>query len=229
MIAGFETAEAGGNIANLFFSLCLIFCGVLANPDTMPRFWIFMYRVSPFTYIVSGLLSVAVANSEVRCASNEFLHFDPLNGTCAEFMRNYINGTTIPGLGRIPGAGGYLRPDTESSRAHTPTTTTGGGIWAHLCIHYFQHHRRPLCIWAVRVPKKKLGGKDAAAGAGAGAARASASNEKGKMQREKGEVEGLTTAVLGTSVAGSDAPMTTTTEGEGERAKRRTSGDEVVR
>lgn len=248
MIAGFETAEAGGNIANLFFSLCLIFCGVLANPDTMPRFWIFMYRVSPFTYIVSGLLSVAVANSEVRCASNEFLHFDPLNGTCAEFMRNYINGTTIPGLGRIPGAGGYLRPDTESSRsncAFCPIKDTNiflqgahanyNDRWRNFGLIFvyiiFNIIAALFVYWAVRVPKKKLGGKDAAAGvgAGAGAARASASNEKGKMQREKGEVEGLTTAVLGTSVAGSDAPMTTTTEGEGERAKRRTSGDEVVR
>lgn len=45
IIAGFETAEAGGNIANLLFTLCLIFCGVLATSDSLPRFWIFM--VSP--------------------------------------------------------------------------------------------------------------------------------------------------------------------------------------
>jgi ABC-type multidrug transport system permease subunit/ABC-type multidrug transport system ATPase subunit len=91
IIAGFETAEAGGNIANLLFSLCLIFCGVLATPDTMPRFWIFMYRVSPFTYLVSAMLSTAVANTDVYCAANEFLHFAPPNGlTCAEYMEPYI-------------------------------------------------------------------------------------------------------------------------------------------
>lgn len=28
-----------GNLANLIFSLCLIFCGVLATPDVFPRFW----------------------------------------------------------------------------------------------------------------------------------------------------------------------------------------------
>ncbi|TLS21522.1 uncharacterized protein PpBr36_10217 [Pyricularia pennisetigena] len=252
MIAGFETAEAGGNIANLFFSLCLIFCGVLANPDTMPRFWIFMYRVSPFTYIVSGLLSVAVANSEVRCANNEFLHFDPVNGTCAEFMKNYINGITIPNGPKIPGAGGYLRPDTESSRsdcAFCPIKDTNiflqgahasyDNRWRNFALIFayivFNIIAALFVYWAVRVPKKKLGGKKkagdaaAAAGAGAGTARASSSNEKAKMQREKGEVEGLTSAVLGTSVAGSDAPMTTTTEGEGEKAKRRPSGEEIVR
>jgi ABC-type multidrug transport system permease subunit/ABC-type multidrug transport system ATPase subunit len=91
IIAGFETAEAGGNIANLLFSLCLIFCGVLATPDTLPRFWIFMYRVSPFTYLVSAMLSTAVANTDVYCAANEFLHFAPPNGlTCAEYMEPYI-------------------------------------------------------------------------------------------------------------------------------------------
>lgn len=42
IIAGFETAEAGGNIANLMFTLCLIFCGVLATSSSLPRFWIFM-------------------------------------------------------------------------------------------------------------------------------------------------------------------------------------------
>ena len=44
IIAGFETAEAGGNLANLMFTLCLIFCGVLAQPNTLPRFWIFMCK-----------------------------------------------------------------------------------------------------------------------------------------------------------------------------------------
>ncbi|KAI6361803.1 ZEB2-regulated ABC transporter 1 [Pyricularia grisea] len=250
MIAGFETAEAGGNIANLFFSLCLIFCGVLANPDTMPKFWIFMYRVSPFTYIVSGLLSVAVANSEVRCANNEYLHFDPLNGTCGEFMKNYINGVDIPGVGKVPGAGGYLRPGSESSRSDCSYCTikdtnvflvgshaSYNDRWRNFALIFayiaFNIIGALFVYWAVRVPKKKLGGKNgadaAAAGAGAGATRASTSNEKAKMQREKGEVEGLTSAVLGTSVAGSDAPMTTTTEGDGEKAKRKTSGEEVVR
>ena len=42
IIAAVETAEAGGNIANLLFSLTLVFCGVLATPEQFPGFWIFM-------------------------------------------------------------------------------------------------------------------------------------------------------------------------------------------
>jgi len=99
MIAGFETAEAGGNIANLLFTLCLIFCGVLANPDSLPRFWIFMYHISPFTYLASAMLSVGVANTDVICAANEYLRFKPTNSsTCAEYLGPYMQL-----------AGGYLQ------------------------------------------------------------------------------------------------------------------------
>ncbi|KAJ5461184.1 uncharacterized protein N7458_002736 [Penicillium daleae] len=99
IIAGLETAEAGGNVANLLFMLCLIFCGVLASPSTFPHFWIFMYRVSPFTYMVQGMMTTAVANTDVVCASNELLHFAPPTGqTYGQYMQDYINA-----------AGGYLQ------------------------------------------------------------------------------------------------------------------------
>jgi ABC-type multidrug transport system permease subunit len=90
VIAGIDSAETGGNLANLMFSLCLIFCGVLAQPSDFPRFWIFMYRISPFTYMVSGMLSVGLANSVVQCAENELIHFDPRpNQTCGEYIADW--------------------------------------------------------------------------------------------------------------------------------------------
>ena len=90
LVAGIESAETAGNIGQLCFSLCLVFCGILASPDVFPRFWIFVYRVSPFTYLVSGMISTAVANSDVVCSSIEILRFQPTNGqACGEFMANY--------------------------------------------------------------------------------------------------------------------------------------------
>jgi len=67
MIAGIADAETGGNLANLLFSLSLIFCGVLASPTSLPRFWIFMYRFGhpiplterPRDLLTSLLLSLA--------------------------------------------------------------------------------------------------------------------------------------------------------------------------
>lgn len=105
IIAGIESVEAASNIGNMMFSFSLIFCGVLASPDVFPRFWIFMYRVSPFTYIVDGLLSVGIANTVVECADVEYLHFDPPSGqTCSQYLANYIDGV-----------GGYLTAATENA------------------------------------------------------------------------------------------------------------------
>ncbi|KAK6214927.1 ABC transporter cdr4 [Colletotrichum tabaci] len=101
-IAITDTAEAGGNLANVLFMMCLLFCGVLASPETMPGFWIFMYRVSPFTYLVSAILSTGLANSQVTCSSNEYIHFNPpANETCEDYMSNYIGAM-----------GGYLEDPT---------------------------------------------------------------------------------------------------------------------
>ena len=123
VIAAFETAEAGGNVANILFMMCLIFCGVLANPDSMPRFWIFMYRVSPFSYLVSSMLSTAVANTAAYCADNEFLHFDPVSGqNCDQYMDSYINGNATLGLNA---AGGYLtNPSATENCEYCPIGDT---------------------------------------------------------------------------------------------------------
>lgn len=84
--------------------LSLIFCGVLARPDSLPGFWIFMYRVSPLTYFVEGLLSTGVANQQVRCADNEFLRFQaPAGQDCGAYLEPYIQN-----------AGGYLRSNASS-------------------------------------------------------------------------------------------------------------------
>ena len=91
IIAGVDGAENGGNLANLFFTLCLIFCGVLASPDVFPRFWIFVYRLSPLTYLMSAMISTGVANSKAVCSSLELLTFQSDGGmTCGEYMADYI-------------------------------------------------------------------------------------------------------------------------------------------
>ncbi|KAK7397865.1 Multidrug resistance protein [Neonectria punicea] len=159
IIAGFETADAGANIANLLFMLCLIFCGVLATSDSLPRFWIFMYRVSPFSYLVSGMLSVAVANIDVVCASNEILSFAPPdNQTCIQFMGDYIDAV-----------GGYLVDEANRTMCEfctiSDTNTFLAGVGAYykdrwrnfglLWIYVFFNMGAALVVyWLVRMPKK---------------------------------------------------------------------------
>lgn len=64
-----------------------------------------MYRVSPFTYFFSGVLSVGLGNSQISCAPEELLRFappPPLN--CSTYLTPYIEAS-----------GGYLTPDSMGS------------------------------------------------------------------------------------------------------------------
>ncbi|CEJ91209.1 Putative ATP-binding cassette transporter ifT1 [[Torrubiella] hemipterigena] len=126
IIAGFETAEGGGNIANLMFTLCLIFCGVLSTKDQLPGFWSFMLVVSPFRYLVSGMLATAVANTNVVCAENEIL---PIllpsgMGTCKEYLSRLINGTTV---------NGHFFPGSHGTVANPDATFTAEGTHCLYC------------------------------------------------------------------------------------------------
>lgn len=78
------------------FSLILTFNGVLQSPDNLPGFWLFMWRVSPLTYIVGGLAATTLHEREVRCAENELAVFDaPQGQTCGQYLAEYL--TQAPG------------------------------------------------------------------------------------------------------------------------------------
>ncbi|OSS53650.1 hypothetical protein B5807_01076 [Epicoccum nigrum] len=175
VIAGLDSAETGGNIANLMFSLCLVFCGVLATPASFPRFWIFMYRLSPFTYLVSGLLATGLARSTVHCAENEFVAFQPPQGsTCGAYMADYIKG-----------AGGYIvDPKATENCSFCAVESTDvflaqlssnyddvwrnfGILWVYVIFNIFA---ALALYWLIRMPKnkkEKADDKEAAASKGA--------------------------------------------------------------
>ncbi|PWY68618.1 ABC drug exporter AbcA [Aspergillus heteromorphus CBS 117.55] len=159
MIAAFDAAENAGNLGSFLLLLCLLFCGVLATPAQLPGFWIFMYRVSPFTYLVSGMLSVGIANTKVTCADNEYLHFDPVNGTCGEYMQPYISS-----------AGGYLEdsaatsgcsfcPIAETNAFLRSVSSSYSDIWRNFGLMWvfilFNILAACLLYWWVRVPRVK--------------------------------------------------------------------------
>ncbi len=133
---------------------------VLVAPDALPGFWIWMYRISPFNYLVSGMLSVAVADTAVVCADNEFLRFEPANGmSCLAYMEPYINDV-----------GGYLEDsDSTSPCTFCPQSSTNkflasvganyadawrnfGIMWAYIV---FNIVGAVFIYWVARVPKNK--------------------------------------------------------------------------
>ncbi|TGO54860.1 hypothetical protein BCON_0101g00320 [Botryotinia convoluta] len=170
IIAGVDTAENAGNIANLMFSLCLIFCGVLATPTALPKFWIFMYRVSPFTYLVSGMMSTGLANTEVVCDAIEYLHFNPPSSqTCGEYLNPYISV-----------AGGYLNNPEAMTNCEFCSIKDTNVFLAAVNSHYSDVWRNWGLLWVyiafniagaigmywlVRVPKGASQGEDNEEGA----------------------------------------------------------------
>ncbi|KAG4442031.1 hypothetical protein IFR05_002499 [Cadophora sp. M221] len=161
VIAAIETAETGGNIANLMFSLTLVFCGVLASPDVFPRFWIFMYRISPFTYLVDGMLSVGIANTNVVCSTTELRNFQAPSGmTCGEYMNDWIS---------TQARGGYLQDANATGSCNFCALDSTNQFLAALSSNYdnrwrnfgfmwiyivFNAFAAVGLYWLVRVPKK---------------------------------------------------------------------------
>lgn len=205
-IAAVNTAEEGGNIANLAFMLCLVFCGVLVSPEAMPGFWIFMYRLSPFTYIIDGMLSTAVSGTSVICAENEYLHFNPaLAGqTCGEYLADYVSAV-----------GGYILDSNATENcsycqiAETDTFLNAvnsnpqhmwrnwGIIWAYIVFNIFG---AVFFYWLGRVPKNRGHGKKET-GTPSATTEGSIMEQPTDMGREKGVESGATTNVSQPSTA----------------------------
>lgn len=73
------------------FSFTVSFCGVMQPKQLMPRFWLFMYRISPYTYLIDTFVSLVMHDKPVTCQSSEFAVFHTYETqTCGEYMAEYI-------------------------------------------------------------------------------------------------------------------------------------------
>lgn len=98
-------APSAAVLTALLFSFMIAFCGILQPLSQMPGFWTFMYKVSPHTYFVQGLLGVAVHDRPVICQPHEFNIFQPPTGlTCVEFAGPFVSAV-----------GGYLNNPSSTS------------------------------------------------------------------------------------------------------------------
>ncbi|KAE8379057.1 ABC-2 type transporter-domain-containing protein [Aspergillus bertholletiae] len=96
IIAALPDAETAGAIVTLLFSMVLAFNGIMQTPEALPGFWIFMYRVSPFTYWVGGIAATQMHDREIKCSDTEISIFNPPRGTaCGQYLKEYL--ATAPG------------------------------------------------------------------------------------------------------------------------------------
>lgn len=158
-IAGTESAESGSNLAGLLFTLSLLFCGVLANGSQL-GWWIWMNRVSPFTYFVGGMLSTGVANTAVTCSDIEFLTINPPSGqTCGVYLNDFVTAAKST----------LVNPQASSDCQVCLLSTTNqflemigvsygqrwrnfGLLWGYILFNVFG---AIFLYWLLRVPKKK--------------------------------------------------------------------------
>lgn len=91
VVAAMPDTQSAGAIIVLLFSMMLSFNGVLLSPTALPGFWIFMYRVSPLTYWVGGIVATILHDRPIQCSKVELSVFDPPAGqTCGEYLAPYL-------------------------------------------------------------------------------------------------------------------------------------------
>ncbi|KKK25949.1 ABC drug exporter AtrF [Aspergillus rambellii] len=77
----------------LVVSILLLFCGVFVPYTQLNVFWKYwLYYLNPFNYVVSGMLTFGIWGADVTCNEDEYAVFDPLNGTCQDYLSQYMNG-----------------------------------------------------------------------------------------------------------------------------------------
>lgn len=110
-----------------------IFCsnGVL-QPFSQLGWWQWMYHLSPYTYVIEGLLGQALGRQSITCSDVELVTLNPPSGqTCSQYMSNYISA-----------AGGYLtNGDATSNCEFCSTATTDQFLEASFNISYAHRWR----------------------------------------------------------------------------------------
>ncbi|KAL3471633.1 ABC-2 type transporter-domain-containing protein [Aspergillus californicus] len=90
-VAAIGEPAVAAMLATLMFGLSFLFNGVMQPPSQLPGFWIFMYRVSPFTYYIGGISGAALHGRAITCNDVELNVFDPpVGSTCGGYMAEYI-------------------------------------------------------------------------------------------------------------------------------------------
>lgn len=76
----------------IFFLFVVSFCGVVVPYQAMPYFWrSWMYWLTPFTYLLEGMLALVTHNIPVVCDQNELATFSaPPGETCDSYAGPYV-------------------------------------------------------------------------------------------------------------------------------------------
>ncbi|KAL4903558.1 hypothetical protein BDW74DRAFT_185970 [Aspergillus multicolor] len=141
IVAGAATAEVGAIIALVLYCMCLIFCGVMASPSALPAFWLFMYRASPLTYLLGGMLAAGLARTPVTCTSLELIAVQippsaSTNETCGTYLAPYM---------QLAGGEVYNPDSTET--CHFCPMASSDAFLASVAVKYSERWRDFGLMW----------------------------------------------------------------------------------
>ncbi|KZT04946.1 pleiotropic drug resistance ABC transporter [Laetiporus sulphureus 93-53] len=124
-------AQISALVFSFLFSFVLSFDGVL-QPYRELGWWQWMYRLSPFTYLIEGMVGQAMGNTPIRCSSTELVNLNPPSGqTCSEYMSTYISNY-----------GGYItNGDATSGCQYCEFSTADAFLETSFNIFYKNHWR----------------------------------------------------------------------------------------
>ncbi|KIY47177.1 hypothetical protein FISHEDRAFT_66171 [Fistulina hepatica ATCC 64428] len=123
--------QTSNMIFGLLFSYIITFAGVL-QPFPDLGWWKWMYWMSPYHYLIEGLIGQAVGHHSIHCSDVEYVTLNPPSGqTCSEYMATYISEF-----------GGYLtNPDASSDCQFCSTDSADQYLQSHFNIFYGHHWR----------------------------------------------------------------------------------------
>lgn len=91
MAALSPNAQTATTFSTLFASFVITFNGVLQPLRQLISFWHWMYYLSPYTWLISGLMSNSVSGLKVVCSTTEINVFNPPKGqTCLDYAGAFI-------------------------------------------------------------------------------------------------------------------------------------------
>ncbi|KAK2462635.1 hypothetical protein APHAL10511_005368 [Amanita phalloides] len=125
------TADVAALLFSVLFSFVIAFCGVL-QPFRQLKWWRWMYRLSPYTYLIEGLLGQAIGHTTISCSRVELVSLDPPSGlTCGQYMGSYISV-----------AGGYLVNPNATSACEFCSEREVDQLLAMSFNIFYKHHWR---------------------------------------------------------------------------------------
>ncbi|KAI0318679.1 pleiotropic drug resistance ABC transporter [Amylostereum chailletii] len=135
------SADIAALLFSFFYAFVLLFTGVL-QPFRALGWWKWMYRVSPFAYLIEGIVVQAVGRQSIHCSAVEFVVLTPpSNLTCANFLGQFISL-----------AGGYINADDAGLGAgdacrFCPSSTTDAFLEQSFNMSYAHRWRNFGLLW----------------------------------------------------------------------------------